>query len=270
MRFWVLTLASVFTLFNFALAQTDVLIEVDRGRTEGASKTPVYQRAILSKAAQGTDTAVLFFRGSPGIAQIRTVDDKSRNYLPFMRMNLRLFSDENIALVLMDCPTDKWNGCPESYRLSEEYADEVRSILRVLKEQHGLSKIYILGHSMGASSSRGLAKNLGNEIAGSIHSAAMNVAAPNGFGAGFSGFPYKAFAAPQLHIHHQNDACRSTPYWAVRDYAGSNLTTVKGGSAIGDPCGGVHFHSYQGREEVVVKALISWIKTRKVESVVGE
>ena len=254
-----------------ALAQTDVLIEIDRGRTEGiVNKTPVYQRAILSKPAQATDTALLFFRGNPGITRIRSVDDKTRNYLPFMRMNLQLFLNENIALVLMDCPTDRWNDCPESYRLSAEHADDVRSVMRVLKEQHGITQFYVMGHSMGAASSRGLAKSLGSEIAGSIHSSAMNVAARNGFGVSFANFPYDALPAPQLHIHNENDACRSTPYAAVKAYAGANLTTVKGGTASGDPCGGGHLHSHQGREAVVVKAIIAWIRAKRVDSFIGE
>jgi hypothetical protein len=47
-----------------AHAQSDVLIDIDRGRTEGVfTKSPVYQRAILAMPAQPTDTAVLFFRG---------------------------------------------------------------------------------------------------------------------------------------------------------------------------------------------------------------
>ena len=269
--FWLTALVIALVPLSHARAQTDVLIDIDRGRTEGLfSKAPVYQRAILSKPAQATDTALLFFRGNPGIARIRSVEDKSRNYAAFMRMNLPLFMTENIALVLMDCPTDKWNGCSESYRLSDEHADDVRSVLRVLKEQHGLSKFYVMGHSMGASSSRGLAKSLGNEIAGSIHSAAMNVAASNGFGASFRNFPYDTLAAPQLHIHNENDACRSTPYVPVKAYAGANLTTVRGGTATGDPCGGGHLHSHQGREEAVAKAVIAWIKTHKVEPVIGE
>ncbi len=254
-----------------AWAQTDVLIEVDRGRTEGLfTKSPVFQRAILSKPVQATDTAVLFFRGNPGIAQIRTVEDKSRNYQLFMRMNQHLFLNESIALVLMDCPTDQWAGCSESHRLSNDHADDVRSIMRVLKEQHGITKIFVMGHSMGASSSRALAKSLGNEIAGGIHSAAMNVGAKNGFGASFSGFPYNSLAAPQLHVHNQGDACMYTPYAPVKSYAGDNLITVRGGVTEGDPCGGGHLHSHQGREELVVKAIISWIKTKKVEPVIGE
>jgi hypothetical protein len=56
----------------------------------------------------------------------------------------------------------------------------------------------------------------------------------------------------------------------VKQYAGENLVTVRGGLPEGDPCGAGHFHSYRGREEVVVRAIITWIKTGKVERSVGE
>jgi hypothetical protein len=56
----------------------------------------------------------------------------------------------------------------------------------------------------------------------------------------------------------------------VKECAGENLVTVRGGVPGGDPCGGTHLHSYQGREELVVRSIISWIKTRKVDRLIGE
>src|SRR6266481_8933515 len=105
---------------------TDLLIEIDRGRTEGIfTKSPVFQRAILAKPAKPTDTALLYFRGYPGIARIQSVADKQRNLQAFMRMNQQIFAEESIALVVMDCPTDQWGapgprptGCFDSYRSS--------------------------------------------------------------------------------------------------------------------------------------------------------
>jgi len=266
---------------SLAHAQIDVLIEIDRGRTEGIfSKSPVFQRAILTKPAKPTDTALLFFRGDPGIAWIKSVGDKQRNLMPFMRMNQRIFADEGIALVVMDCPTDQWGSeglrptsCYDSYRSSKEHADDVRSVIAKLRDEHGYSKIYVMGHSMGTISSRWLAKNLGNEISGSIHSSSVNVPGRGpytGFANSFFGFPYSAIAAPVLHVHNQNDACEFTPYGLVTAYAGDNLMTVRGGVPGGDPCGAAHLHGYQGREELVVRSIISWIKTGKVERFVGE
>jgi alpha/beta hydrolase family protein len=273
--------AALVSGMSLAHAQTDVLIDIERGRTEGIfSKSPVYQRAILTKPSRPTDTALLFFRGDPGIARIQSLGDKQRNLISFLRVNQRRLSEEGIALVIMDCPTDQWGSqgprptsCYDTYRSSREHADDVRSVIAKLKDEHGYTKIYLLGHSMGTISSRWLAKNLGAEISGSIHSGAMNVpsrGAYTGFANSFFGFPYNAIAAPVLHVHNESDACEFTPYGLVRVYAGENLVTVRGGTPSGDPCGATHFHSYQGREEVVVRAIIAWIKTGKVERLVGE
>jgi len=273
-------LAVVVALYciSIAHAQTDVLIEIDRGRTEGIfTKSPVFQRAILSKPATPTETAVLFFRGYPGIARIQSVADKQRNLLPFMRLNQRIFLEEGIALVIVDCPTDQWGApgadptsCFDGYRSSKEHVDDVRSVIARLRDEHGISKIYIFGHSFGTISSRWLAMNLGNEINGSIHSASMNGRNPRGYANSLSRFSYDTIAAPILHVHNENDACPHTPYSTVKEYAGENLVTVRGGVPEGDPCGATHLHSYRGREELVVRSILSWIKTRKVDRLIGE
>ena len=271
-------IAAALSCISLAHAQTDVLIEIDRGRTEGFfTKSAVFQRAILARPAKSTDTALLFFRGYPGIARIQSVADKQRNLLPFMRTNQQIFLQEGIALVIMDCPTDQWGApgpnptsCLDSYRSSEEHADDVRSVIAKLRNEHGFSKIFLFGHSFGTISSRWLAKAFGSEISGSIHSASMNGTNRFGWANSLSGFSYGTIAAPILHVHNENDACRGTPYSIVKGYAGENLVTVRGGVPGGDPCGGTHLHSYQGREEVVVRSIISWIKTKKVDRLIGE
>ncbi len=270
--------AAALFCISLAHSQTDVLIEIDRGRTEGLfTKSPVFQRAILAKPAKPTDTALLYFRGYPGIARIQSVADKQRNLQPFMRMNQHIFAQEGIALVIMDCPTDQWgapgprpSACFDNYRSSKEHADDVRSVIARLRDEHGFSKIFVMGHSMGTVSSRWLAKNLGSEISGSIHSASMNGPTRDGFANSVSGVSYDTIAAPVLHVHNENDACPGTPYYVVKGYAGENLVTVRGGVPAGDPCGGTHLHSYGGREELVVRSIISWIKTKKVDRQIGE
>jgi len=273
-----LAVAAALFCISLAHAQTDALIEIDRGRTEGVfTKSPVFQRAILAKPAKPTDTALLYFRGYPGIARIRSVADKQANLQPFMRMNQRIFAEEGIALVIMDCPTDQWGvagprvySCLDGYRSSKEHADDVRSVIARLRDEHGVSKIFVMGHSLGTISSRWLAKNLGSEIDGSIHSASMNGPNPQGYANSLAGFSYDSIAAPVLHVHNENDACWATPYSIVKEYAGENLVTVRGGVPEGDPCGGGHLHSYRGREELVVRSIISWIKTKKVDRLIGE
>src|SRR5689334_21691154 len=178
-----LALAATLLAFSAAQAQTtDILIDVDTGRSAGTfSKSPVHQRAILAKPEKPSDTALLYFRGYPGIARIESVADKAKNLQPFMRKNQKLIAEEGIALVVMDCPTDQWGslggprltGCLDDYRKSPQHADDVRKVIAKLRGEYGFKRIFIMGHSIGTISSRWLAKNLGNEIEGSIHSSSM-------------------------------------------------------------------------------------------------
>lgn len=273
-------LTFVLALFGIPLvhAQTDVLIEAPAGRASaGAADAPVVMRAILVKPVQATDTAVLFFRGVPGYAKIQSVADKRRNMIDLAKAVESLLLQEGIAMVIMDCPTDQWGeyggpsatNCLDDYRSSPQHADDVRGVMAKLAKEHGLSQIYLMGHSMGTLSSRWLATRLGKEIAGSIHSAAVNVPNPKGHYASAREIPYDKISAPVLHVHNEADACRGTPYSIVKTYARDNLVTVRGGRPEGNPCGAGHLHSYQGIEDSVARAIVAWIRTRKVEAQVG-
>ena len=268
--------------FNSVMAQTiaPVLIEVDAGREAGIfSKSPVVQRAILLKPSIPSDTALLFYRGWSGIANIKSENDWKRN-LNYLQNNTELFSQAGIALVVMDCPSDENSvapgntplACNDDYRSSLKHADDVKKIMATLKEKHGITKFYIMGHSYGTISSKWLAKNLGNEIQGSIHSAAQTLASPRMRTYGYSAesFDMGSLKSPVLNIHHGDDQCIYTPYSTVLAYSKNNLITVVGGIPNGDVCGGGHYHSFEGREEASSKAVIKWIKTGQVQSSVGE
>ncbi len=266
-----------------ARAQTETLIEVDTGRTmsDGGGNVPVLQRAILTMPAAPTATALLYFRGNPGYMLLKSLRDKQRN-LGWLGKGEAQLMQAGIALVQVDCPTDQLGDSPRppatkclgDYRGSQQHADDVRRLMARLKAQHGLTDFYIMGHSLGTISSRWLAINLGkDEIAGSIHSSAVNSFAPQMYaleGELPREFPAKSAGAPMLNVHNEHDACRGTPYNYVSGYSKDNLVTVRGGIPEGDPCGGGHLHSHQGREEVVVNAIIRWIKTKQVDQYIGE
>ena len=266
-----------------ALAQSDELLEIDTGRTMKVDDNvvPVVHRAILTLPATPTDTALLFFRGDPGYMLIRSLNDKYPN-MHWLAKNESDYLRAGIALVLVDCPTDQWGAnrrppatkCLFDYRSSTQHADDVRRILKRLKDDHGILHPYILGHSLGTVSSRWLSINLGkDEVAGIIHSATINSYAPAIYwliGNLMRTFPANASGAPMLFVHHERDACPSTPHFMARNQAKDNLVTVRGGLPQGDVCGGQHYHSYGGREEAANKAIIAWIKDHRVEAFVGE
>jgi hypothetical protein len=278
---WLLGICAL-VCFNHIAAQTmsPILIEADVGRESGVfSKSPVVQRAILLKPSVLSDTALLFYRGWSGIANIKTENDWKRN-LNYLQNNTELFAQAGIALVVMDCPSDENRiapgntplACNDDYRSSMKHAEDVRKILSLLREKYGINNFIIMGHSYGAVSSKWLAKNLGTEIQGSIHSAAQTLASPRMRSYGYSAesFDMGLLKAPVLNIHHGDDQCIYTPYSTVLAYSKYNLITVRGGEGTGDVCGGTHLHSMGGREEASSKAIIKWIKTGQVQSSVGE
>jgi hypothetical protein len=278
---WLFSICA-FVLFSLATAQTTtpILIEAEVGRETGVFiKSPVVQRAILLKSSIPSDTALLFYRGWSGIANIKTENDWKRN-LNYLQNNTDLFAQAGIALVVMDCPSDENKvgsgntplACNDDYRSSIGHADDVRKIMAVLKEKYGITKFFIMGHSYGTISSKWLARNLGNEIQGSIHSAAKTLTGPHmrTYGYSVESFDMDSLKAPALNVHHGDDQCSYTPYSTVLAYSKNNLVTVKGGEGTGDVCGGRHLHSMGGREEPTSKAVIQWIKTGQVQPIVGE
>lgn len=268
-------------------------IEIDLGREYGFfSKSPAVLRAVsIAPTTSQPKQALLFFTGWPGILWIpenfqpqRMIQNSSKSKF-FLTKNIELIAAQEIVLIMVDCPTDEWGsstrsrdpmGCGDSYRSSQRHADDVRRLMSHLKERQGIEKFYVMGHSYGTVSSRWLAANLGQEIEGSIHSASLtHLSAPQNprltdYGNSLPKFSNDLIKQPYLYIHNDQDKCHSNQYPSIQKIAPDKLITVKGGVAEGDPCGGGHFHSYQGREVEALSAILRWVSTREVKPVVGE
>lgn len=271
----------IVTLVAHAQHPDPLLLSVSLERTQGVFvKDEVFQKAILLKSEKSSGVALLIFRGWPGIAKIEAPKDWWRN-LNYMQNQVPLFLDAGISMVVMDCPTDQQAlidranpaSCDDGYRSSMQHASDVKKMIQKLKSDHGFSQVYIFGHSYGTLSSKWLAKNIGIELAGSIHSASMTRPGKSAFsryGNTASQIDMSALQAPVLNIHHLNDACPSTPYATVEKYSTRNLVTVRGGIATGDRCGAKHYHSYEGREQAASEAIIAWIINGEVRQFAGD
>lgn len=266
------------------------MVQIDLGREYGFfSKSPAVLRAVsVRQDKTQPKTAVLFFVGWPGQLWIPEKIDAPRFAKAVSKVQLYalrhidFFPSKGITFVAVDCPTDQWGsgfrspnptGCSDSYRSSEHHADDVARLISHLKEHQGVEKVYIFGHSYGSVSSRWLAIRLGDQIQGSIHSASMSTYAGPRFadyGSSTAQIDMSKASAPWLFFHHQTDRCPTTAYAPIQSVAGSRLTTVRGGTAKGDPCGGGHLHSYQGRELMVLEAMADWVLTGERVAFVGE
>ena len=111
-------------------------------------------------------------------------------------------------------------ACLDGYRSSSAHTDDVRSVMDYLRKKHGITELYVLGHSLGTLSSRWLARDLGKELAGSIHSATLNMDprffSRAAYGHSVWAFSHTTITNPMLHVHNENDTCRITPYNIVK------------------------------------------------------
>jgi hypothetical protein len=139
--------------------------------------------------------------------------------------------------------------------------DATKSTARMLAIVNDLSKrypnvsIYITGTSRSTYSTMSLAKSLDGKVAGFIHTSSMGM---------ISGFDTRKLKSRQLLVHHQEDGCLLTPYQAAlsnhEDY-GTNLITLNGGLATGNPCEAAGFHGYNGIEQETVDKIKDWVKS---------
>jgi pimeloyl-ACP methyl ester carboxylesterase len=268
-------------------------VEVDLGREYGFfSKSPAVLRAVtVSPKTEEPKEAILFFIGWPGLLWLpenfepQKLLDNSKNSRFHMFRDINFFATRDITFVVIDCPNDQWGstlrsatptGCGDSYRSSQMHADDIRRLMSHLKDKQGIEKFYVMGHSYGSISSRWLSINLGKEIEGSIHSASLtHMAAPKNpqlqdFGSSLQRLDPSKAANPYIFVHNEQDQCFATQYKSIQQPAQDKLITVKGGIAEGDPCGGGHLHSYQGKWPVVLDAIYKWIKTREIATTVGD
>jgi hypothetical protein len=76
---------------------------------------------------------------------------------------------------------------------------------------------------------------------------------------------------PVLVVHHEEDGCRLCRFSDIprlmRRLAGLErkaLFSFKGGSSVGNPCGGRAYHGYNGLEHDVVAKITAWITANEI------
>lgn len=233
----------------------------------------VTMNALLLRNDSGAKTALLIVPGTDGSeGRMFVKGPLAHRYgaMQYLYDNADVFLDAGISLVATGCPTDqieRYGQCYDDYRKSSEYADDFSRIISHLKEKHGYEKFYVFGHSSGGISTRWLSVNLSSQISGIVNSSIMNGVAGS-LASSTVNFDMKKITVPVLNIAHEDDQCPSTPYHIVKNYSNGNLVTVKGGGTSGHVCGGSNHHSFEGRQRGVSKAIVRWIATQQVQTIV--
>lgn len=270
-------LTSFCLLVSHATAQSGTGSE---GLSESVHRVPLSRggdlNVLVSKRAGATpDIAVLLFPGYPGILKLREAAgsptfDLAGNFVIRAR---RFLNTGKVFTVAVDCPVDRWDACDDAYRSSSEHSADIMNVITSVKAAYGAQHIYILGTSYGTVSSSFLARALGSEIDGAIHTATFTDPRSDrkALGAPMASFDWSKTKAPQLFVHHKEDPCDLTRYSSVVARKGDiPLITVEGvTNPRGEACHAFTAHGFVGREKTVMTTIHDWVTDRKLPTSIG-
>ena len=247
-------IASLLLLACSMAAWADVVEELVQLPSAGDARLPV----LLSRddVRPPTAVAVLFNGGGGAVGLLQRIPRPGANFLVRTR---GLFASRGVATAVIDVPTDL-NTMPDAYRMGRRHADDVRTLVGVLKQRYPGLPVYLVGTSRGTVSAAYAGAALGDAVTGVVLSSTVFNATRGG--AGVSSFDWDTIRTRLLFVHHEDDACIATPYAMARRVAASRvLVSVHGGDAPrSEPCEAFSAHGFLGVEGPVVDAIVAWMR----------
>lgn len=140
---------------------------------------------------------------------------------------------------------------------STQSPERIQATLDDLRNRFPSAVIYLMGTSKGTHDTMALAGYLSDKIAGEIHTSSLQ---------SIAFFDARQYRNRQLIVHHKNDNCHATGYAgaeASHNKYGTELITMDGGTAVGDPCEPFAHHGFNGIEKKTIEAIKNWIRQGK-------
>ena len=235
--------------------------EIQRELLKIPTRPGVLQPALLLTEGTTPKAVALLFPGGSGKQSllrrpIEVVLGPRGNFL--VRSAEQLLTPE-LAVLLLDCPSDNAEGMNDAFRISDEHAADVRAVLAALRTRFQGAKLHLVGTSRGTVSAAYVAQELGPAVDGVVLSSSVFRASGNNLG--LSLFKFERLKTPLLLVHHAEDGCPVCPYGQALKLADKvPLITVRGSiEPESGPCDPLANHGYFGREATVVQAIRNWI-----------
>ena len=219
---------------------------------------------VLIRPAQPVATLVLM-PGGPGKAGISGVNITNR--VDFVTLTAEMFVAQQIAIAVIDAPSDQPDGLTPRYRQTKTHEAELAMIIERLGNETGLP-IWVLGISRSTLSAMHAAINIENGISGLVLlSSITNI--PIGSGAiNLTDLSLNQVSIPTLIIAHKKDSCQGTPPRGateiLENLKNSSNVVVKffqGGFESGqNPCLPETYHTFNGIQDKVAELIAEFIK----------
>jgi pimeloyl-ACP methyl ester carboxylesterase len=257
---WSLSLCLMFSLAPaYAQVTKDV---IDLKTRDGVSLRSLVLIPPSAKAV------VIMFVGGNGVLSLYNNGDIGKLAGNFLARSRNLFTDQGLAVVLVDAPSDRARDpfMYKGFRESPEHATDIKAVVAWAREKTKLP-IYLLGTSRGTESSAYLAINLkGSDAPDGIVLTSIMLAGDTSV----LRQPVESITQPVLLVQHENDACDHCPFAEVQNLK-QRLTSSKkvdvlaftGGISEGPACGARAHHGYNGIEHVVVSKISAWVLAPK-------
>ena len=198
------------------------------------------------------------------------LDEKSPSYFNFLIRSKEFLIDSSSMTLVVDCFSKVGDTCTQKYQSSRQRFLHLKSLIDNVKtNNNSIKDVWIVGTSFGTITSGFSALHGQDYFSGAIHTATIDPTAEKSFPI-LSDLNYKETRIPQLFVHHKNDGCSKTGFKYISDVSASTgipLITVTGGYGWkGDVCQAMGAHGFKGKEEEVMKSILSTIRTNQFKS----
>jgi hypothetical protein len=180
-----------------------------------AAKLERYSIAALVmrlETANAFKHGIALFPGHPGILKLQVENGEPRFDLRgnFVVRSRRHWLDDETLVVVLDAPSDEWNGFSQHFRASARYGADVARLLAEVSQRFPVQGWTFVGTSEGTVSAFHAARMNPTLAQRLILTAALFE--PSRSGPGLAGTTLGDVSAPLLWVHHAEDPCRFTPY----------------------------------------------------------
>ena len=226
-----------------------------------ATRTGLFQPCLLLTESAAPRAVAVLFPGGAGAVRLdkRSIETVLGPRGNFLVRSAEQFLSPELAVAILDCPSDRPTGMDDEFRISDAHASDVRALLDALRSRFLDARFFLVGTSRGTVSAGYVALALGTDVDGVVLTS--SVFRPTQSQVGLSLFHFEKLKTPLLLVPHAEDGCPQCPYGrAVAVTPKAALITVRGRiEPESGPCDPLSNHGYFGREAQVSQAIRAWI-----------
>lgn len=234
---------------------------IQRDLLRVATRPGIFQPCLLLTESVCPKAVAVMFPGGAGAVRLdkRSLETVLGPRGNFLIRSAEQFLGPELAVAILDCPSDRPTGMDDEFRTSDAHAADVRALLDALRSRFPKVRLFLVGTSRGTVSAGYVALALGPKVDGVVLTSSVFRSTLSQVG--LSLFPFEKLTSPLLLVHHAEDGCPQCPYGrAVAVTSKAALITVRGSiEPESGPCDPLSNHGYFGREAQVSRAIRAWI-----------